>query len=807
MGGYLFQDIENISVDEPTLRVVDTGSALEVDVQNAILKNVGAPVDPKDATSKEWVEEFVNAQPLQELLDTATVAVESLGSETQSYMDRVTDIATDLTEERVMMYEAANQVASDSGVAQTAATQAQYLYNQMITYEAPQGIQGVEGPEGATGATGPQGIQGIRGDLGPLGNTGATGVTGSQGIQGTQGDRGDSGPQGNQGPQGSTGPQGLQGERGDAGVAGVAGPQGVQGVQGNYGPQGERGDLGPQGIQGVTGIQGPQGSTGDSFTVDESGPIADKSLYDTMAQGFSYLDTDLGELYIRDTPTAGEWSNAIPFGKGDVGPQGPEGVQGPQGPLGTVGPSGPQGIQGVTGTQGPQGDIGPTGDQGLIGSTGPQGTQGDQGITGVQGPIGIIGPTGSVGPQGSTGDLGPQGVQGPLGNTGSTGPQGSTGPTGSTGPLGPQGPIGSQGPLGLQGPIGNQGVRGSRGYYIPVTATVWSTSVADGAPEGGKLPQDEVSQFNAASKWAETRYWNGAGWVLLHRVVDGKVDYYAGTDIIEYLSLTGKAADAAKLDNHSLSEASTGSTIVARNASGDINARLFRSEYDSTNADCNLFMTQVNTGSDNYVRPSTKAQVAAALSGQTMNINGASTSCTGNAASADNSTKVGGLSVGTAINNVADKIVRTGSSGYAHFGYINTSSGNTTSATTDYFVNTGDGYIRKKTLADVKAELGVTTLQTLVGGTSIPATSKAANGYMKLANGMILQWGYRQGTDQLKNVTFPIAFPNACLSVVGTVDYNNTGYNMNIQAVTTTYFEGRVYFYNGYGFRWIAIGY
>lgn len=67
--------------------------------------------------------------------------------------------------------------------------------------------------------------------------------------------------------------------------------------------------------------------------------------------------------------------------------------------------------------------------------------------------------------------------------------------------------------------------------------------------------------------------------------------------------------NAGRLDGHALTTAATASTVVERNSSGDIVARLFRSEYDSTNAGCQHFMTQVNTGTDNYLRPSTLAQV------------------------------------------------------------------------------------------------------------------------------------------------------------------------------------------------------
>ena len=67
------------------------------------------------------------------------------------------------------------------------------------------------------------------------------------------------------------------------------------------------------------------------------------------------------------------------------------------------------------------------------------------------------------------------------------------------------------------------------------------------------------------------------------------------------------------LDGYSASETSTASTICARDSSGDINARLFKSEFDTTNASVNYIMTQVDTATNNYIRPSTPAQFRAAV--------------------------------------------------------------------------------------------------------------------------------------------------------------------------------------------------
>ena len=77
--------------------------------------------------------------------------------------------------------------------------------------------------------------------------------------------------------------------------------------------------------------------------------------------------------------------------------------------------------------------------------------------------------------------------------------------------------------------------------------------------------------------------------------------------------LTGGGSSGSVTVNANATTASTGSTLVARDSSGDINVRLLRSEYDSTNSSIGYIMTQVDTASNNYVRPSTPAQFRAAV--------------------------------------------------------------------------------------------------------------------------------------------------------------------------------------------------
>jgi len=104
----------------------------------------------------------------------------------------------------------------------------------------------------------------------------------------------------------------------------------------------------------------------------------------------------------------------------------------------------------------------------------------------------------------------------------------------------------------------------------------------------------------------------------------------------------------------------------------------------------------------------------------------------GNAATATlaaNSTLAGGLAIGTGRNNTANQIVRTNGSGYADFGWINTTSGNTTGTITDIYVNTNDGYIRKATKSHLLSQLGIASG---ANNYSLPAGSSSTRGGFKI---------------------------------------------------------------------------
>lgn len=72
--------------------------------------------------------------------------------------------------------------------------------------------------------------------------------------------------------------------------------------------------------------QGSKGDKGESFTVNSSGLTAQRALYDAQPAGWSFLDITTSTLYFKASNTSGDWSNGVPFGKGDKGDTGDTGV-------------------------------------------------------------------------------------------------------------------------------------------------------------------------------------------------------------------------------------------------------------------------------------------------------------------------------------------------------------------------------------------------------------------------------------------------------------------------------------------------
>jgi len=134
------------------------------------------------------------------------------------------------------------------------------------------------------------------------------------------------------------------------------------------------------------------------------------------------------------------------------------------------------------------------------------------------------------------------------------------------------------------------------------------------------------------------------------------------------ISTSGKVLNSATTATNS----NTANAIIARDANGDFTARRaflsYASSTDDTSTTSAVTFVMSKKG-DNLLRSATAAQIATFLSGQTMNIVGSSTSCTGDSAT------VGGIPIHSGRNNLANRVVRTDGNGYIQAGYINTDSG------------------------------------------------------------------------------------------------------------------------------------
>lgn len=96
--------------------------------------------------------------------------------------------------------------------------------------------------------------------------------------------------------------------------------------------------------------------------------------------------------------------------------------------------------------------------------------------------------------------------------------------------------------------------------------------------------------------------------------------------------------------------------------------------------------------------------------------------------------------------------------------------------------------------------------------------SKATNGYQKLPNGLILQWGSGSIASttaaQTLTIPFPIAFPNACLSVNlshnGNTGSGSAGERMSVEGISSLTGFNSVYSSTAsitLNYFWMAIGY
>lgn len=96
-----------------------------------------------------------------------------------------------------------------------------------------------------------------------------------------------------------------------------------------------------------------------------------------------------------------------------------------------------------------------------------------------------------------------------------------------------------------------------------------------------------------------------------------------------------------------------------------------------------------------------------------------------------------------------------------------------------------------------------------------PSGDKAANGWCRLPNGLILQWGFKPAPtghyDVNQSVVFPVTFPTACLNVSLTPSMNtyDTDHDteFGVHSLSQSGFKFWTWLSPYLGHYWIAIGY
>lgn len=79
-----------------------------------------------------------------------------------------------------------------------------------------------------------------------------------------------------------------------------------------------------------------------------------------------------------------------------------------------------------------------------------------------------------------------------------------------------------------------------------------------------------------------------------------------------------------------------------------------------------------------------------------------------------------------------------------------------------------------------------TTAELATEGGGIIAQSLGTNGYVKFANGLILQWGYGDGLTTESTVYFPVAFTAKPFAIIDVEFFiSSAGRNMIIESTTT----------------------
>lgn len=199
---------------------------------------------------------------------------------------------------------------------------------------------------------------------------------------------------------------------------------------------------------------------------------------------------------------------------------------------------------------------------------------------------------------------------------------------------------------------------------------------------------------------------------------------YTANDVLTKLKTVDGATsglDADLLDGMHAGSSNTANTVVSRDASGNFSAGTITGNLTGTASTATTLTGLTSTIAELNFSDGVTSNIQTQLNGKL-----------GSTAKAANSALLNG--VADATTAAASTIVKRDASGYIYGTAFNSTLGDTTTAATHYYVETGsDGWIRPKPIANVKAELlasaaltGTPTAPTAAAGTNTTQVATTA---------------------------------------------------------------------------------
>ena len=303
-------------------------------------------------------------------------------------------------------------------------------------------------------------------------------------------------------------------------------------------------------------------------------------------------------------------------------------------------------------------------------------------------------------------------------------------------------------------PSGAKRWNSTNNYFEKFNGSTWSVLTAKYMIDVDKVDGCTVNDLGTSTTdlWTASKITSALSTKL-------NTSAYTAADVLTKIKTVDGATsglDADLLDGLHAASTNTVSTVVARDASGNFSAGTITANLTGTASTATTLTGLTSTIAElNYV--------GGVTSGIQTQLNG-KLATTGT--SADSMKLNGVVSAETAT---ASTIVKRDASGYIYGTAFNSTLADTTTAASHYYIETGsDGWVRPKTLANVKAELlgapaynatGSSYIQnTLTAGAIIEVGSNTNGDYTKFADGTLICTYVATVTNQAINTAYGSLF-------------------------------------------------